>query len=111
MKQIVSAFSMLMTLLLNLLLAVTILTVSAKGAEMKEYKAAVVAEIENSNFNTKVISTCIREAQNAGYQLEVKESRYDMHQDRRTAEVILKYTYELPLFHMRLERTARGIAR
>ena len=55
MKYIVEIFSGLFMLIWNLCLCVSMLGVSSETAEAKEYKAAVVAEIENSNFNPNVI--------------------------------------------------------
>lgn len=111
MKHIISAFSTLLVLVLNLLLITMILTVSVKTAAAKEYKAAVVAEIENSNFNPKVISGCIKQAADSGYTLEVNRCVYDERNDICTAEVLLGYTYEIPLFGICESKITRGIAR
>ena len=51
MKYIIEAFSILVSLMFQLFLCVAVVTVSADVAAAKEYKADVVAEIENSNFN------------------------------------------------------------
>lgn len=111
MKHIVSVFSTLIILVLNLMMSVMILSVSAKTAAAKEYKAAVVAEIENSNFNPKVIAGCIREASDLGYTLKVTPCVYDEIKDSRTAEVVLEYGYEIPLFGISDTKVTRGIAR
>ena len=111
MKHIVSAFSTLIILVLNLLMSMMLLTVSAKTAAAKEYKAAVVAEIENSNFNPRVIAGCIEAAADLGYTLEVKRCVYDEKSDVCTAEVLLGYTYEIPLFGISDTKITRGIAR
>ena len=111
MKHIVGAFSMLLILMLNLLLCASVLAVSAKSAAAKEFKAAVVAEIENSNFNPKVIEACKEQAAACGYRLEVTTAVYDARQDICTAEVVLCYQYELPLLGIAGERITRGVAR
>lgn len=111
MKNIIGAFGTLLVLLVNLFMCITVCNASVVVAAAKEYKADVVAEIENSNFNAYVIEGCIDQAQKAGYQLEVTNCVYDEVYDIQTAEVILTYTYKLPLFEIFETRTTRGIAR
>lgn len=102
---------MLTVLMLNLLLCAAVLTMSAEAAAAKEYKAAVVAEIENCNFNPRVIEACRTQAAERGYTLEVTTGVYDENQDVRMAEVLLKYRYEVPLLGISGEHTTRGVAR
>ena len=111
MKQIIGAFSVLFILMLNLMLGAAILSVSAKAAEAKEYKAAFITEIENSIFNPKVILACKKQAENMGYQLEVKCYTHEEAYERCAAEILLKYRYEIPLLGISSERTTCGIAR
>lgn len=111
MKHMIGAFGTLIILVINILICIAVITVSGYVAEAKEYKAAVVAEIENSNFNPNVIDSCIRQAGERGYHLQVQSSIYDADYDIRTAEVILSYTYRMPLFGIEETKTTRGIAR
>lgn len=111
MKHIIGAFSALVVLVMNLLLCITVLSVSADVAAAREYKAAVVAEIENSNFNPHVIEVCKQQALEQGYSLTVSTAVYDEDRDIQTAEILLSYTYELPLFGISDTKTIRGTAR
>lgn len=111
MKHIIEGFSVLFVLMLNLCLAVGMLNVTVKVAEAKEYKAAVVAEVENSNFNPNVIAACIEDARGKGYSLEVTTCTYGEDTERRMAEVCLTYGYEFPLLGVSGQRMTRGIAR
>lgn len=111
MKHIISAFSMLLVLTLNLLICIMMFTVTAKTAAAKEYKAAVIAEIENSNFNPGVIAGCIDEAAKQGYTLDVNCCVYDERKQLCAAEILLAYTYEIPLFGISDTKITRGIAR
>lgn len=111
MKYIIEAFSILVSLMFQLFLCVAVVTVSADVAAAKEYKADVVAEIENSNFNSNVIAACKEQASVQGYSLEVTTCLYDEELDYRIAEVELTYTYEIPLLGVAQERVTRGIAR
>lgn len=62
-------------------------------------------------FNPEVINTCVAQAQEAGYGLVINTSTYDADNNIQTAEVILTYTYKIPLFGIEDTRTTRGIAR
>lgn len=111
MKQIVGAFSILFILLLNTFLGIALLNVSSEAAAAKEYKAAVIAEIENSNFNNNIMRQCVSDANAKGYQLEIRNCLYDVYRNIQTAEVILHYQYRIPLFGITQVKTVKGIAR
>lgn len=111
MKSIVGAFGTLILLVINVLMCINISNASVAVAAAKEYKADVVAEVENSNFNAYVIEGCIEQAKQAGYDLKITSYTYNDMNDVQTAEIILTYTYELPMFGIYETRTTRGIAR
>ena len=111
MKHIIGAFGTLVVLMMNIFICISVSNASSSAAEAKEFKAAVVAEIENSNFNRNVINACITQAENAGYSLQVTDCTYDRNNQIQTAEVILTYSYSLPLFGIEETVTTRGIAR
>lgn len=111
MKNIVGAFGTLLVIVINFYVCVTISGASAAVAAAKEFKAEIVAEIENSNFNEYVIAGCIEQANEAGYELRVTNYTYNQDEDIQTAEVILTYSYELPLFGISATKMTRGIAR
>ena len=71
MKNIISAFTTLFFYLLCVFGAAALLTASAQTAAAKEYKADVITEIENSDFNTGVVQQCFLQSEEAGYQLKV----------------------------------------
>lgn len=111
MKHIIGAFGTLIVLVMNIFICIAVSNASGKVAEAKEFKADVVAEIENSNFNTYVINGCIEQARAAGYELQVTNCVYDENRNIQAAEVILTYSYRLPLFGIEETKTTRGIAR
>ena len=69
MKNIINAFTTLFFYLLCVFCAAALLTASAQTAAAKEYKADVITEIENSDFNQAVITSCISQAQSADIHL------------------------------------------
>ena len=111
MTYVIEAISILFALLAGLYGSVSVISVSGQIAAAKEYKADVIAEIENSNFNPSVIAACTSQADAEGYQLTVSDCTYDALGDLNTAEVILTYEYNLPFFGVSGTRTTRGIAR
>lgn len=111
MKHIIEGFSVLFVMMLNLCMAAGVLTVTAKAAEAKEYKAAAVAEIENSNFNPNVIDACIKDADARGYSMKVTTCSSEEDTGHQMAEVCLTYEYELPLLGVSGQHVTRGIAR
>lgn len=111
MKQIIGAFGTLLILLFNIFICIALSTASAQVAAAKEYKADVIAEIENSNFNPDVMDACIIQASQAGYTLDITSCIYDEDSNIQTAEVILSYSYELPVFGITQVKTTRGFAR
>ena len=76
MKYVIEAFSILFTLMVGLYGSVSVVSVSGQIAAAKEYKADVIAEIENSNFNPSVIAACTSQADEVGYQLMVSDCTY-----------------------------------
>ena len=111
MKHIVEAFGTLLALLLNVFVCISVANVGGAVTEAKEFKAAAVAELENSNFNPNVVDACIRQAQDAGYVLQVTNCSFDEDNDIQMAEVILTYRYEIPILGISEIMTTRGIAR
>lgn len=111
MKNIISAYAILFVFVCNIIMCIQLVGASGQTAAAKEYKADVVAEIENSNFNPNVIAACISQADAAGYQLQITNCTYDENLDIQTAEIILEYSYSMPLFGINEKRTTRGIAR
>lgn len=111
MKHIISAYTTLMVFVLNIFMCIAVINATVSMAEAKEYKAHVIAEIENSNFNKKVIEACVAQAQVAGYELSITNCIYNENYDIQTAEVVLTYSYKLPIFGISQTKTTRGIAR
>ena len=111
MKNIIGAFGTLVVLMLNTVMSIEVSNASVLTAVAKEFKADVVAQIENSNFNPNIIAGCISQAKDAGYELEITNCVYDVHNNIQSAEVVLTYSYCIPLLGIAETKTTRGIAR
>lgn len=111
MKNIIEAFTAVLFIILFAFAGISVITASSSIMAAKEYKADVIAEIENSDFNENVINTCVSQGADAGYQVEVTPCTYDENNNMRTAEVVVSYEYKLPLFGISGTKSTRGIAR
>ena len=111
MRNIISAYGILFVLVLSLYLCANVVSAAGQAAAAQEYKADVVAELEDSNFSPNVIAACISQASAAGYTLEVRACTYDEDHNIQTAEVVLTYSYQMPLLGIEEQKTTRGIAR
>lgn len=77
MKQIINTFGILLILTFNIFSCILLVNSTLQISLAKEYKADVIAEIENSNFNPNVITSCISQANANGYTLSVQNVQYD----------------------------------
>ncbi len=111
MKNVIEAFSVLLLTMLCAYASIAIITATSGILAAKEYKADVIAEIECSDFNRNVMESCIAQADEAGYMLQITPCSYDADSHVNTAEVLLTYEYKLPLFGISNKKTTRGIAR
>ena len=111
MKQIINTFGILLIITFNIFSCILLVNSTLQISLAKEYKADVIAEIENSNFNPNVIASCISQANANGYTLSVQNVQYDEDNFYTCAEVVLGYKYTMPLFNISADKTTRGIAR
>lgn len=111
MAQIVQFFTNIVLMLLGFFLCISITAGVFQSVRADEYKADVISELEDSNFNGNVINHCIIQASEAGYHLTVTPCEYDADGDLCLAEVVLEYSYKVPLLGMEENKQLRGIAR
>lgn len=111
MKIIIEIYSIFLMLLLTMAAGISVTAAQEQVAQAKQFQLESVAEIENSNFNPAVVDACVRGAAESGYGLSVTPKTYDVYNDISTAEVVLTYAYNVPLFGIEETRSVRGIAR
>ena len=110
MAQIIRFVSNIVLMLLGFFLCISIVAGVYTKTQAEEYKADVIAEIENSNFNQTVIENCMTQAKEAGYEMQIRPCCYDVDGDATLAEVILAYSYQVPLLGISEKKELRGIA-
>lgn len=127
MKNIVNALLMCMLFAVMVIGGLSILNAQTSISNAREYKDAIVTEIEDSNFSASVINACGQQAIDNDYKLSVV-----LYKDDDTtstciygndvipatdtkgvymADVVLTYTYDIPIFSIKSDRYIRGCAR
>lgn len=72
----------------------------------REYKESVVSQIENSDYATSVIYSCVSKANSDGYTLTVTDAT--VVDDKKTYKVDLKFGYRIPLINYEKEYHVTG---
>lgn len=111
MEQIFKIFTGLIIITFQFFLCLMVFFACEQRERADDVKAGVIAEIENSNFNDSVISSCIQMGKDQGYEISIDKAVYDKEQDLMLADVYLSYTYEIPLLGIKQTKTLEGIAR
>lgn len=111
MESIPKVFFSLFLFLIVTVLGINIINAGQNKSEAESYKAEVIAEIENSNFSDEVISECVSNAEKNGYTLTVNKTVVDADVEEYSAEVVLGYTYSIPLLNVDSTHYIRGVAR
>lgn len=111
MGQIMKTYLGIFFLLVTGMVGIGVVTAGIQAANARNYHADVISEIECSNFNDTVVASCKQQAQEAGYELEVKTMVYNPQEHARVAEVILHYEYAIPVLNLVTDHQVRGFAK
>lgn len=111
MELIVKIFMSVFFLIMTSLVGVGLISSSISTHEAICFKSDVIGEIENSNYNTTVIEECKAQAADQGYTLEVNPMSYDDNANYTMAEIIVHYTFNIPLIKYSSEHQTSGYAR
>lgn len=111
MSQVIKMYMGLFFLLMEALVGMGIITAGIKTMAARDYHADILNEIECSNFNPGVMEACRKQAEKAGYQVEIEPVVYDEDRNVQMASVILKYEYAIDALQLAASREIRGTAR
>ncbi len=91
-------------------LGTSYIVVSLNTQRAQNYHAAVVAEVEASDYADDVIADCREKAETNGYNSLAVEKKESL--DGKTyAKVVLDYNYSIPVLGMFMEHEIVGYAR
>lgn len=94
-----------------IVIAVSFSIADTSGQAARRYQKDVISEIENSNFSDAVISTCINQAADNGYSMNVNKITINSQTNEQIAEVALTYAYDIPILNVHEEKIVKGVAR
>ena len=98
MESIPKVFFSLFLFLIVTVLGINIINAGQNKSEAESYKAEVISE-------------CVSNAEKNGYTLTVNKTVVDADAEEYSAEVVLGYTYSIPLLNVDSTHYIRGVAR
>ncbi len=107
MSQIIKAFTGIFFLMMLMLLGCGIVSAQMSSVYARDYKSAVITELEDSGCNQFVIESCMEQAKKDGYGLDIRVLEKD---GTRMAEVTLEYDYRLPFLNYTGRYQLKGYA-
>ena len=111
MAEYLKAWITVLFLSVMIMLLTGIVMASMEVSTAESYHSTVIAEIENSNFNNKVIEACISEADDLGYHLRIQKLVTDSNYNKQIADVELEYNYHIGILKINKSHKIRGTAR
>lgn len=112
MGTIIKVYTAIFLVLMTVFVSVGILSVQVDVQNARDYHAAVVNEIENSNHNSSVIDACVEEAKNNGYTLTVDSyTNSSGNYSFTVSKVVLKYKYTIAFLNIQSDKEIMGYAR
>ena len=107
MSQIIKAFTGIFFFMMLMLLGCGIVGAQMSSVYARDYKSAVITELEDSGCNQFVIESCMEQAPKDGYVLDIKVMEKD---GKRMAEVTLEYDYRIPFLNYTRRYQLKGYA-
>lgn len=109
MGQIVKSYLGIFLMMFLCVIGIGLISTEVQICKARDFKTDAVTALENSNYNQGVIDAWKNQAEEAGYQLEVKE--YGDTEGTKMAEVVLTYSYQISPFHEEETHCIRGYVR
>lgn len=103
MSQIVKAGLGIILLVLLTAFSVMFIRLMCEVQAAQNFHDTVLDELENSYFNSGVLSACEKQAEEYGYHLAVR-----LYEEEHAAEVVLEYPFCLPVFWIEQTKTLVG---
>ncbi|MDR0925354.1 MAG: hypothetical protein LBN31_13505 [Hungatella sp.] len=113
MSTIIKTYVGIFILLLSVFAMAGVMSATIDANNARDYHAAVMAEIEDSNFAPSVITACKAQAEEAGYELLIDSDSIVRDEDGKPTlmEVILRYQYRIDFLKVFSTQQIRGFAR
>lgn len=109
MGQIVKTYFGIFLMMFLSVIGIGLISAEIEICKARDFKTDAVTALENSNYNQSVITEWQRQAQEEGYNLQIRE--YQDASGTAMAEVVLTYSYQMSPFHAAETHCIRGYAR
>lgn len=106
MKIAIELFVSLFILIMMVALCIGIVSSDLDVMEARDFYYSCVNELQKSNFADSVIDSYITEATNNGYSLNIQI--YQTADGDRSADISLKYIYDIPVIGVEQEKLING---
>lgn len=113
MSSVIKSYLVILLIILSVFVFTGIISANADMQNARDYHAAVVNEIENSNHANNVIEACKTEALTNDYELVVTTylNNSDASSNAMITKVVLKYTYTIDFLSIASSQEIVGYAR
>lgn len=82
-------------------LGLSIISANVDITAAENYMQQTAAVIRESNYSEEIISRCVREAEQNGYELTVEVYESPVYAEHKYALVSLRYLYRIPILEIR----------
>ena len=106
MKIAIELFASLIILIVMVTLCIGLISSDLGVMEARDFYYSCTNELQQSNFADDVVSSCIERAKNNGYSLDIRINQAES--GDRTANVVLKYSYKVPVIGVSQEKIIDG---
>lgn len=110
MKSAIETMTGIIVITIMTVIGTSLITASLNTLNAQNYHAAVIQEIEESNYAPAVIENCKKTAKENKFknlEITVKEST----NGKKYAKVVLEYNYSIPILNMFMDNRIPGYAR
>lgn len=107
MRGMVSQFVLFFFLILLVWTGVSYVSQNMQYGGARDFYRAILRQIENSDFDEKILEDCRKKAKEKGYRLRIRQYRGNP----RDARVTLEYDYVFPVTQQRKQYVLDGYVR
>lgn len=98
MRMAIETFTLILIITVTCIMFSSMISISLQNSEARDYYNIVRNRIEDSNYNSKVIEECKKEAEGNGYELAITD--VTVSKENPSKLITLKYGITIPVYQM-----------
>lgn len=98
MRMAIETFTLILIITVTCIMFSSMISISLQNSEARDYYNIVRNRIEDSNYNSKVMEECLKEAEKKGYQLSIQDVTVEQKKPSRL--ISLKYKIVIPIYRL-----------